>query len=558
MTDRWDRVTILFGAARALDPPLRAKFLDLACEHDSEIRTDVEALLASDADDGFLMQPPWTLIGEAIGKAADPLAPGELLKERYRVDERFSEGGQAIVYRGTDQVLGRPVVIKVMRAGTRHNRMLKSRFEQEMTALSRVDHPGVVGIIDVGELPDSSPFLVVQFINGVSLRELLATGPLNSARAAIILRQLGAALSAAHAAGVVHRDLKPENILIQRLGDGTEAVKLIDFGIAKVDRSAAEPGATTITIAGTVRYMAPEQFQGEHSAACDVYALSLVACEMLTGQPDVRALPARFDAPGRRLIESALALRPDARPRDVRHWAETLADSLADRGPNRRRLLMMAGAGAVALAASLFVGRTLALSSGEPVRIIEKRGAFDPVDEGFRTHNEISGGVVDNASRDGYEAWRVRSPRMGHYYQDLTSAQKKLALDRGWSFSAKMRVEEGMVFAVIDFTGVGKRFDINLFSEESGDVVRLNTQLSPTMAGMQWRMPHDGVYHLYELRFDPGLQVADLWVDGERRLTGYRGHNQYQTDGDLLFGATAYKSKSGVGSFQLVRFEIHP
>src|SRR5207249_1287513 len=113
MTDRWDRVTILFGAARALDPPLRAKFLDLA-----------------------------------------------------------------------------------------------------------VDHPGVVGIIDVGELPDSSPFLVVQFINGVSLRELLATGPLNSARAAIILRQLGAALSAAHAAGVVHRDLKPENILVQRLGDG--------------------------------------------------------------------------------------------------------------------------------------------------------------------------------------------------------------------------------------------------------------------------------------------------------------------------------------------------
>ena len=117
-----------------------------------------------------------------------------------------------------------------------------------------------------------------------------------------ILRQLGAALGAAHAAGVAHQDLKPENIMLQRSSDGSETLKLIDFGIAKVDRSEIEAGMTTVSVAGTIRYMAPEQFHGENSPACDVYALALVTCEMLSGQADVRALPPDVGTRTRRLV----------------------------------------------------------------------------------------------------------------------------------------------------------------------------------------------------------------------------------------------------------------
>lgn len=558
MTDRWDRVTTLFGAARALDAPVREKFLEFACAGDPALRSEVEALLASDVDDDFLKQTPWTLIRDAIGPTTHALTTGELLKERYRVHDCLAEGGQAVVYRGTDEVLSRPVVIKIMRADTRHNRLLKARFEQEMKALSCVDHPGVVGILDVGDLPDGSPFLVIQFINGVSLREVLAGGPLDRERAVNILRHLGAALSAAHAGGVAHQDLKPENIMLQRLGDGTEVIKLIDFGIAKVDRSSTTPGTTTVMVAGTVRYMAPEQFQGENSSACDLYALALVVCEMLCGQPDVRALPARLGVKTHRLIESALALRPGDRPSHVAEWSEEVAGTLARGRPTRRGVVATVGVGAALLTALVFLSRPLANRYTEPVRVVEKIGAFDPLIEGFRTHNEISGTVVPNASRDGFDAWRVTSSQQGHYYQNLTNAQKRLAFERGWSLIAQMRVEEGMVFAIVNFSGYGKRYDITLFSDDRGDDVRLDTQITPTIQGMDWRFPHNGAYHLYELRFDPGLRAADLWVDGEKRLAGYQGHSQFQGDGDVMFGAEAFKSSRGVGSFQLVRFEIHP
>jgi serine/threonine protein kinase len=120
-----------------------------------------------------------------------------------------------------------------------------------MRALARIDHPGVVGILDVGELEDGSPFLVIQHIPGVSLRQALSEGPIAAPRIAQIVRQIGAALRAAHAAGVSHRDLKPENIMLHPLETtGGELVKLIDFGVAKIDKSGLESHATTVMLAG--------------------------------------------------------------------------------------------------------------------------------------------------------------------------------------------------------------------------------------------------------------------------------------------------------------------
>ncbi|HYM23895.1 MAG TPA: hypothetical protein VEU08_11815, partial [Vicinamibacterales bacterium] len=122
-----------------------------------------------------------------------------------------------------------------------------------------------------------------------------------------------------------------------------------------------------------------------------------------------------------------------------------------------------------------------------------------------------------------------------------------------------MRAEEGRCFAVIDFTGEGRRFDVEIDRVAGHDRVRLQTQIVPTLEGLDWTpAATDDAYHTYDLRYDPGAQSAELWVDGVRRLTGYRGHSQFQQDGDLLFGVSVFQSARGVASFQDVRFEINP
>jgi eukaryotic-like serine/threonine-protein kinase len=326
VSERWDRVTSLFAAARVLAPPLRDSFLRIACEGDDGLRADVEALLSTDVeDDTFLADPPWAVLDEALVERS--LAAGQILSDRYRVEEELATGGQARVYRATDELLNRPVVIKLMRGDSWQRRLLQSRFEHEMQALAQIEHPSVVGILDIGELDDGSPFLVIQHIAGVSLREALAQGPMARPRIAAILREAGAALSAAHALGIAHRDLKPENIMLQRLTDGTELVKLIDFGIAKVEKSARASNTNTVMVAGTIRYMAPEQFHGEHSSASDVYALGLIACEMLSGQPDPFASEVPLTVRGP--VLSALSYRPQDRPPKASEWCNQLAEALS-------------------------------------------------------------------------------------------------------------------------------------------------------------------------------------------------------------------------------------
>ena len=334
MTEDWERITALFGAARLLDTVDRAAFLDAVCARNTDLRREVERLLV-DAEpcDDFLADPPWA--GAFSMPAPVALRAGDVVKGRYRIEADVASGGQALVYRAEDTLLSRPVIVKVMRASRAQNQLLKARFEREMQALSRIDHPGVIGILDVGELADGCPFLVIQYVNGTSLRDDLQNGALEPRRAAKLVSDLGSALSAAHAADVVHQDLKPENILVQRFDDGSETVKLIDFGIAKVDRGSAGDGLTTVHIAGTIRYMAPEQFEGRYSPATDIYALAIVACEMLCGFPDSRALPPDIrDALGP-LIDRALAYRPEQRPSDVRRWSQQVAQTII--APRRSR-----------------------------------------------------------------------------------------------------------------------------------------------------------------------------------------------------------------------------
>src|SRR5205814_7603294 len=138
---------------------------------------------------------------------------------------------------------------------------------------------------DTGELPDGKPYIVMQFIDGVTLRSQIRPEGMPFDRAAEILRQIGRALGVAHDKGILHRDLKPENIMLQSFGGGEEQVKIIDFGIAKLKDSLVAPSTATGATAGTVAYMAPEQLTGKPvSAATDIFAMGAVAYELVTGR----------------------------------------------------------------------------------------------------------------------------------------------------------------------------------------------------------------------------------------------------------------------------------
>jgi len=211
---------------------------------------------------------------------------GTTLDSRYSIEKQIGQGGVGVVYLARDQKLHhKPVVIKVLHEKSLQDSWVVQKFQQEKEALARVDHPGVVGILDTGELPDGKPYLVMQYIDGVTLRSQIKPEGMSLERAAEIIRQTGRALSAAHDRGIFHRDLKPENIMLQTFASGEEQVKIIDFGIAKLKDSVVAPSTMTGATAGTVAYMAPEQLSGRPvSAATDIFAMGAIAYELVTGR----------------------------------------------------------------------------------------------------------------------------------------------------------------------------------------------------------------------------------------------------------------------------------
>lgn len=208
---------------------------------------------------------------------SDPLI-GVLLEGRYRVDAKIATGGMSTVYRGLDVRLDRPVALKVMDARYANDSQFLTRFQREARAVARLKDPGLVAVYDQG-LDGSHPFLVMELVEGGTLRELLRErGPMPPHAAAAVLRPLLGGLATAHRAGLVHRDVKPENVLISDAGE----VKLVDFGLV---RAVAEAGITsTSVILGTAAYLSPEQVSsGAADARSDVYAVGVLAYELITG-----------------------------------------------------------------------------------------------------------------------------------------------------------------------------------------------------------------------------------------------------------------------------------
>ena len=272
-----------------------------------------------------------------------------LLADRYRLDSLIACGGMGEVWRATDELLQRPVAVKMLKPEYAGDATFLQRFRNEARSTAVLSHPGIAALYDYGEMADDDgravAYLVMELVEGEPLSDLLTReGPLPVDRTLDIVAQVAAALHVAHRAGVVHRDVKPANLIVRPDG----VVKITDFGIAWAGSSV--PLTDTGSIMGTAHYVAPEQVTGQAATpASDVYSLGVVAHECLAGvrpfvgtnpvtialahvRDEPPPLPARVPLPVRELIAGALAKDPAGRPADAGAFA-TGAAVLRDGGP---------------------------------------------------------------------------------------------------------------------------------------------------------------------------------------------------------------------------------
>ncbi len=298
-------------------------------------------------DDRAVLRADDTVAG---ARPPDPLA-GLVLDDKYRLDERLGEGGMGTVYRATHLLIERPVAVKVLNARLVTDEDARERFRREARAAGRLQHTNAVAVTDFGETKDGLVYIVMELLEGRSLRDVLANeAPLDPARAVSIMLQVAAAVGAAHEAGIIHRDLKPGNIFIVQRPHAPHIVKVLDFGIAKIAEENADGNpVNTLTgtgvMIGTPRYMSPEQCDGGVlTPASDVYSLGVILYEMLAGRtpfsgatPLALALkhsselprrPSEFAANVPPALESialrALEKLPEARPQDAREFRREL------------------------------------------------------------------------------------------------------------------------------------------------------------------------------------------------------------------------------------------
>ena len=227
--------------------------------------------------------------GQTTLTAADPFV-GRTLDEKYIVEERLGAGGMGAVYRARHLSMDRPVAIKFLHQRFVEDEAARGRFQTEARAAVKLRHTNAVSVTDFGHTAEGWVYIVMELLEGRTLREILTReAPLETARAISLMLQTSAAVAAAHEAGIIHRDLKPSNILVTQSADQPAVVKVLDFGIATFtpDDDDDEDVTTlnhTNSVIGTPRYMSPEQYNGQElTPAADVYSLGVILYEMLTG-----------------------------------------------------------------------------------------------------------------------------------------------------------------------------------------------------------------------------------------------------------------------------------
>jgi serine/threonine protein kinase len=213
---------------------------------------------------------------------------GTLVNKKYRVEEMIGEGGMGKVYRARQVALDKPVVLKVLHHTLLSDERTVARFQREARAASRLNHPNSINVLDFGQSDDGAMFIAMELVSGKDLHHILSREwPLPEARVARIVSQVLSALADAHGAGVIHRDLKPENIMIEQRRNEPDFVKVLDFGIAKIQDHAGDEGPTLTRagfVCGTPEYMSPEQARGGTlDARSDLYAVGVILYQLMAG-----------------------------------------------------------------------------------------------------------------------------------------------------------------------------------------------------------------------------------------------------------------------------------
>jgi eukaryotic-like serine/threonine-protein kinase len=386
--ERWSRIEQLFAEALDVPADCRQGHLEAACGGDAALRADVESLLkAHDAAGSFLMDPVRLPIpSQAPSDTAPPLLqPGARLGV-FEITAPLGAGGMAAVYRARDTRLDRSVAIKVLAPRAELAAGGRDRFEREARAVSRLSHPHICALYDLGRATVSEghgelEFLVMELVSGETLAERLARGRLPIDRAIEYAAEIADALACAHREGIVHRDLKPRNVMVTSMG-----TKLLDFGLAAFTTSELKKAPSAATrpglMIGTVQYMAPEQIQGhEPDARADLFSLGLVIYEMLAGQrafsrpstletltailhDEPPSLSDRVPAALRAVVAHCLEKAPDQRFQDAQDLAFALR-SIAPSSPtasyepmrSRRRRIRQALAAATLAVGAAVVAR---------------------------------------------------------------------------------------------------------------------------------------------------------------------------------------------------------
>jgi serine/threonine-protein kinase len=275
---------------------------------------------------------------------------GTMLGGRYLIEEVIGEGGMATVYRARNKLTDRPVAVKIMNPLLASDAIVRERFRREARSAQKLAHPNIIEIFDQGETEDGTAFIVMELLQGESLAPVIQRGPLDVDRAIHVMIQVARGVARAHDLEIIHRDIKPENIFLCRREDGSDLVKVLDFGIAK---SRQDSRLTTQgELFGTPQYMAPERIMGKDSGgSSDIYALGVVFFEMLTGElpfnapdvttffvkhmeqppPPVRSLNARVPEELDDLVLRMLAKSAADRPVDAHRVHQDLLEIIRER-----------------------------------------------------------------------------------------------------------------------------------------------------------------------------------------------------------------------------------
>ena len=360
-----------------------------------------------------------------LQRLEDPLI-GQTLAGKYRIEKLIKTGGMGSVYRGKHVLMDKTVAIKVLRPALAGDDAVVARFSREAKAASKISHPHAVSVTDFGEAENGVVFLVMEYLDGRTLKDVIAAeGPLQVERAANIVRQVAGALDAAHSQGVIHRDLKSENIMLVR-HDGDEWAKVLDFGIAKIrqPQGSAESDITHANlVVGTPQYMSPEQCaqSGALDARSDVYSLGIILYEMLAGRvpfagesatvimmkqvqdPAPSVLSARSDLPEAvdAVIKKALAKQPIDRYQSAGDLSSDFMKAASIESPSHPGLPAVAAAQTVPNAPVVAV-----LDDADEATLVRPRPEITQV----RRNVEVAHAQQAALTADRFNPWRVMVP----------------------------------------------------------------------------------------------------------------------------------------------------